>query len=191
MASLLTVQQPATALKTSAIRATIAPQQVRSTFRAGKIVVGLFTRPVQVALRTQRIRCELRPGAVHVVHLAKQGPAGRDGVSEGLIGIAARALSGHRAMTYDADGLVTYAQPGDIVAGISEHAYSAGDTVMMRHIGVVSETSWHWTAGSLIFVGPDGTLTQSIPASGAMQVLGRALAPTSILISIQPIINLS
>ena len=114
----------------------------------------------------------------------KQVTGNDSGETVDVVGIAAAALSGHRAMTFGADGFVTYAQPGDVVAGVTEHAYEAGSLVAMRDAGLVVESSWTWTPGSTVFLAANGIITQAVPQSGYVTEIGKALSATSLLLQI-------
>jgi hypothetical protein len=46
----------------------------------------------------------------------------------------------------------------------------------------MTEPSWDWTPGLPLYVGPDGILVQSPPASGFIREIGLAVSPTSIVI---------
>ncbi len=104
-------------------------------------------------------------------------------------GVAAQLLSGHRALTFNSIGLIDYAQPGDAVAGINTSTTNA--EVVMYNSGIIEESSWTWTAGAPIYLAADGILTQTAPTSGVLQILGWAMTRRSMLVDIQPSIQLA
>lgn len=134
------------------------------------------------------------------------GPPGPPGPPSGgpsdhvqITGIAARALSGHRAVYRRADGLIDYADAAtatDIARaiGISIGAASSGAAITVMMLGEMTEGSWSWTAPGLIFLGASGALTQTVPAapgSEFLAVLGYAVSPTRMYVDRQPSIHLT
>lgn len=99
------------------------------------------------------------------------GPAGPAGGAP-VRRVAATALGGHRLVVPRDDGQVIYAD-----ASLLEHAsrpvwlttaaWSSGATADLTASGIVVESSWSWTPGRSIYVGLDGLLTQTVPASAA------------------------
>ncbi len=76
-----------------------------------------------------------------------------------------------------------------MVLGVTLGAALAGDPVNVAVSGEVTEPSWAWAEDMQIFLGVDGALTQTIPTSGALLVVGVATAPTTILVGVKfPII---
>jgi len=126
-----------------------------------------------------------------------RGPAGPQGEpgppAEMPLLVAARALGGHRAVVAVGDDRVDYAsadQPDHAgrVLGITAGAVDAAEAVRVVIAGPMVEPSWNWVSGP-VFVGLDGLLTQAPPASGFVQVVGAALAPTRLLVALgDPII---
>jgi hypothetical protein len=127
-----------------------------------------------------------------VVVLGQQGPAGppgNDGDSAPMQITAGETLGGHRAVVSVA-GLAVYADPSDEslcdVIGITTGAASVGELASVHTGGQIVEPSWSWADGP-VFAGTAGTLTQSI-GSGALIQIGVAVAPTKLLVEIQPTI---
>lgn len=115
------------------------------------------------------------------------GLPGRDGADGGLIvGIAGQALSGQRAVRHDATGLVVHGDPrsavGAQIIGVSVGAALMGAPVSVLSSGEMTEPSWTWSAGP-IFLGANGMLTQSAPATGILVVVGYAAGPIKMVVA--------
>lgn len=131
------------------------------------------------------------------------GPAGPPGGGPAdhleITGIAAQALSGHRAVYRRADGLIDYADAatlshGSVAIGVTSGAAASGSAVTVTMLGEMTEGSWTWTAPGLIFLGANGALTQvvpSAPGSEFLAVLGYAGSPTRMYVNRQPSIYLT
>jgi len=100
-----------------------------------------------------------------------------------------------------AGGAVTAFRAGAIVAGAAVHAdnttsghkgllrgvfrasKSIGETSQLQVFGPMRNTDWAWTAEQPVYLGTSGTLTQTRPASGFVQVIGWADTPTQLFIN--------
>jgi hypothetical protein len=80
-------------------------------------------------------------------------------------------------------GLV--AQAGYVV-GIAINGGPTGTTINIQQLGSLTLSSWNWTLGQPIFVGPNGPLTQTVPTSGFSQIVGIPVSSTSFTIGLQP-----
>lgn len=102
-------------------------------------------------------------------------------------------LSGHRVLRATPTG-ADYASSDDLtnangVIGISTNAALAGSSVKVQTDGELTEPSWTWAVDQPIFNGINGTLTQVSPSVGYSLIVGVAIEPTRILISVkQPIV---
>lgn len=144
--------------------------------------------------------CDLDCDTIAVAVPGPPGPPGTGGGGSRLevTGTAAQALSGHRAVYRRSDGLIDYADAGNLAhrnaaIGITTGAASSGATVTVVMAGEMTEGSWSWAAPGLIFLGANGALTQSVPATPGSQflaVLGYALSSTTVYIDRQPSIRL-
>lgn len=101
-----------------------------------------------------------------------QGPPGEAGTDGSLTLTfdAGETLSGHRVVRPAGDGTVIYASADDPVSQdgpywLTNHAANLGDPVEVTILGEVVEASWAWTAPGVIFLGLNGLLTQTPPAS--------------------------
>jgi len=103
---------------------------------------------------------------------------------------AGAALGGHRVVVRRA-GVVEYADRTNaahlgLVVGITRGAVGSGETTEVQVYGPMREASWTWTADLPIFVGTNGTLTQTPPTSGFSQQVAVAKNATDIFIDLQP-----
>lgn len=138
---------------------------------------------------------------IEVVAVAEQGPRGIQGPPGPAGGattltVGAQPLSGHSAVAADAAGLLvkadcTVAAQRGAVVGLLANAYAPGDQAVVQTGFTLEHAGWTWTPGP-VFVGVAGQLTQSVPAGAVFsQVVAHALAPTIVLVEIQPPINIA
>lgn len=139
------------------------------------------------------------PGVVAVPVPGPPGPPGGGGGALDrvvLTGTAGVPLGGHRAVYRRGDGEIEYAS-----CAISAHAgvpiwvtlgaANTGDEVEMVALGEMTEGSWSWTAGGLVFLGVNGALVQALPAGAEfLAVVGAATTSVSIYVDRQPSVNL-
>lgn len=124
-----------------------------------------------------------------------QGPQGPQGGTT-PVQVGSIPLSGHSAAALSADGLLVPADCGDpahlgAVVGVVDSAYPAGDMAVVRASLPLEHAGWTWTPGP-VFVGLAGALTQTVPPGAVfIQVIGRAVSATRVLIDIQPPISIA
>ena len=142
-------------------------------------------RPLVLRWRGPDWAAEAVPQGAAAVDLATiVGPPGRDGAdlsSTDLAMIAAAPIGGHRAVAVDASGQVIHADPavaaaGFPVIGVSLGAAAAGGAVTVRTASTIDEPSWNWAPG-FVFLAAAGVLTQTLPTSGSITVVGTAIGP--------------
>lgn len=109
--------------------------------------------------------------------------------------IASQTISIHTVMAPDGTGGVVYASNNAPTAigraiGLAWNSANTGDTVQVIVSGEVDEPSWNWTPGE-VYLGVNGTLTQTAPSTGFVQVIGVALTATRLSVGIQLPILLS
>lgn len=132
---------------------------------------------------------------VSVVTAGTQGPPGPPGPSGAgstdLVYTAGANLSGHRIVVLEA-GSVVYASAEDIthasrVLGMTTGAANAGSSATIRTSGEIEEPSWNWTPGLPIFLGANGTMTQTQPESPSVfsVVVAFPLTPTRAFIRVR------
>lgn len=95
-----------------------------------------------------------------------------------LVRIAGADLSGHRVVYPTSGGRVLYASQSETSWPIrplwlTTGAAMEGQNVTVVQEGFVEESSWHWSIGP-VFLGNDGQMTQVMPTTGLLVVLGWA-----------------
>ena len=122
------------------------------------------------------------------------GPPG--GAGQSFVQLtAAQALGGHRAVRVRA-GQADYADCREVGAphallGVTTAAVSAGQAATIQQSGVMTEPAWRWQPGRPVFLGEQGALTQTAPASGVISVVGVALSAQSVALGLRAPIVLS
>jgi hypothetical protein len=126
----------------------------------------------------------------HVVQGGVQGPPGVPGASTQFeYHPAGTTLGGNRAVTVNSSGQLVYPDPTQLNSwclGITKHSALTGELVQVQIFGSHTEPSWNWNAGEPVFLGLNGTLTQTPPVSGQLIAVGTAQTPTRIFIDINP-----
>ena len=128
------------------------------------------------------------------VQLIAQGPRGARGLpgasgGASFIRVSGQPLSALKVVWEDASGavrLLDYRDDAhiDLLSGITiTAASSAGQEVTLQAGGVLDIAGLAMTPGR-VWLGADGALTQTPPASGFYVLLGRAFAPNRMLIEI-------
>jgi hypothetical protein len=102
-------------------------------------------------------------------------------------------LSALRAV-YELDGLVRPlgaddAVHIDLLLGITLTAAQAGEPVNVQRLGAIEDSGWNWVPGR-VYLGANGALTQTPPASGFDLLIGSATSPTRIALNLQDPISL-
>ena len=130
---------------------------------------------------------------VELLEIAVQGPPGPQGVpgpasGDGVTAPAGEAIGGHRGVVTDAAGLAWYADntnPSHLgrFAGVTLGAVAAGGTASIVRAGNITEPTWNWTAHAPVFLSTNGLLTQTLPLTGYLQVVGIALSPTVLFVN--------
>ncbi len=133
--------------------------------------------------------------AAQVVNVAEQGPTGPSGppgtsIDNAIQATAAQTISANTAVAL-VNGQLVPAQSGVAsqagnVLGIAQNGGPAGTLVNVQFAGTMTMSSWNWTMGQPIFVGPNGPLTQTAPTAGFSQVVGVPLSSTTMSIGFQP-----
>jgi hypothetical protein len=108
--------------------------------------------------------------------------------------IAYQSIQGHRVIA-NRNGLADICDVLDInscknAIGIGLNAAAIGEAVTIVSFGEISESSWQFITDAPVFLGPNGTLTQTIPQAGIFLQVGIAQSATSIFVDISnPIIR--
>lgn len=122
------------------------------------------------------------------------GPAG--GATSTVVSHAViQPLGGQRIVRALAGG-VDYASSDDVadanaIVGFTQSAAILDALVVVQTAGELTEGSWNWTVGQPIFCGLNGLPTQVPPATGFLCRVGKATAPTTILIDVDESIILA
>lgn len=120
------------------------------------------------------------------------GPMGPAGASGAVTATAVQALSGHRMIKLDSSGGADYvsntvlADAGKVF-GMTSGAVSAGAEATIITAGNITEPSWNWTVNQPVYLGANGTLTQTMPVKASAEfvvVVGIAVAATTLFINI-------
>ena len=116
-----------------------------------------------------------------------QGPAGTN-ANTTITAVAGEDLSGHRAVVL-VSNIAYYADSTDVshalkVSGITTGAALTSATATIQVNGELTEPSWSWSDGP-IFIGINGQLTQTVPSSGFILEVAKAITSTKILINIK------
>ncbi len=125
-----------------------------------------------------------------VVQGGVQGPPGVPGASNQFEYFQAGVtVGGNRAVSVNSSGHLVYpdtTSEDTYVVGITTASAGLGELVQVQLVGTQTEPSWSWTPSLPVFVGSNGTLTQTPPTSGQVIIVGYSLTPTKIFIDKQP-----
>lgn len=143
----------------------------------------------------------LDPQDQQVVFCGEQGPQGIQGVPGPVGGSALQypagvALSGHRMVVLDAAEQAIYADKdtpahAGKVLGMTTGAAALGDIATIQTGGEMTEPSWAWTLDTPVWLGSNGLLTQTAPASGFSLIIGFPITATKMFVDLREPIFLS
>jgi hypothetical protein len=129
---------------------------------------------------------------VYIGQRGEQGEDGAPGVAGGVVVtcVAGEALGGHRVVVLNADAEAVYASnvvPEHLhkVLGLTTGAVLLGAEATVQTGGEMTEPTWAWTLDAPIFLGANGLLTQTTPASGFMLVVAFPVTATKIFIKLR------
>ncbi|MBK9497428.1 MAG: hypothetical protein IPO08_23480, partial [Xanthomonadales bacterium] len=133
-----------------------------------------FGRPVSHIRRVPNI------GAISYV--GGGAPAG------GVSAIAAENISAYMAIAMNSAGKMVRASSANIshenaVFGVATNSTVTGAAVSYQSSGLVTNAAWSFVAGSPVFLGVDGELTQAEPTTGFSKVMGDAVSAKSLLVN--------
>lgn len=108
---------------------------------------------------------------------------------------AAQVISGHQAITLDANGQAIVASADNpthqFVEALTSSAANIGDNVQVVKTGLFEHLGWTFTTGLPVYLGLAGAITQTVPITAVFtKVLGIAVSPTRIKVDFQPAIFL-
>lgn len=99
-------------------------------------------------------------------------------------------LSAKKVVVINSSGKIVYADKDtpshqNIVWGMTKVALADASSGDIRVSGYVENTAWTWTLGSPVFLGNNGELTQTVPTTGFLLVLGFPITATSMFLRIE------
>lgn len=150
--------------------------------------------PVPVGIeRREIVSIEQRQMGASIIAIGMPGPPGADGTGTSETYVAGEALGGQRVVVTNTDGEAIYADNrtaahANAANRITIGAVAAGDDVEVRISGRMTEPSWSWTPGDIIYLGQNGLLTATPPASPAAfsRVVAVAETATTIMMVQEP-----
>lgn len=90
---------------------------------------------------------------------------------------------------------IRYAQPAieDVyrILGVTQTSGLAGDDVIVATFMELYDASWNWDLQKPIYLGANGTLTQTAPTTGMLVIVGFPNTVTGIIIDTQEPVNMS
>lgn len=112
------------------------------------------------------------------------GPAGGSAFQR----IAGETLSALRVV-YELNNQVFYLDLADTanidqLLGVTLNAASPGAEINVQRSGIMDDNAWNWALGR-IWLGVNGTLTQTPATQGFDVLIGYAVSPTRIILNIQ------
>lgn len=117
-----------------------------------------------------------------------RGPTGISGAQPEFNAVAGEDIGGHRAVFIADDGKAYYADPSTAGAtppvGISKNAAAVDALVTVQTGNDLTESSWAWEPGP-VYLAADGTLSQTVPTSGAIFLIGVAAGATRLRVTPQ------
>lgn len=150
-------------------------------------LIGNGAEPRLVRVHSSSPRLLARQSALlRLIGAGIPGPAGKDGSSSATqdsVFVAGTAISGHRVV-FAEGSMVRYASADDLASaeryvGITTQAAEPGTEVMVRRAGVIEFEAWSWGLGP-VYLGLNGSLTQSPALPGVWLTVGVALSSTQL-----------
>jgi hypothetical protein len=77
-----------------------------------------------------------------------------------------------------------------MICGITTGAANAGTPAYARFTGELVDPSFNFSPGP-VYLGPGGSLTQNVPTSGNLVLLGNAAGPTTLHVRIEFVCKLT
>lgn len=126
---------------------------------------------------------------VVIVEQGEQGVPGDSGTSTITL-TAGEAVGGRRMVVINGSGEAVYADQSitdhaNRVLGMTTQAASLGAPVTIQSSGEFTEPTWTWALDNPIFLGANGQLTQTVPATGVTLQVATPISATTIIIGIK------
>ena len=127
------------------------------------------------------------------VNRGQKGDPGDSGNSAPVLPVT-QNISALRILS-NLNGQYDYANPLDPIAawaivGISLQSINSGGLLAPVNNRVVTDQSWSWVRGSPVFLGANGTLTQTPPTAGNLVTVARVFDAKTLFIHIEDPIRL-
>jgi hypothetical protein len=108
---------------------------------------------------------------------------------ERFSGLCGEGIGGNRVVIFDADGKLYYANQSDPthankIAGVTLQAGIADSVITCQSSGQMDEAGWTWDVSKPVYLADNGLMTQVLPTSGFIIVIGMPITATSLLIRI-------
>ncbi len=159
--------------------------------------VVISPQALYVSVDAQEQPVVVQSSETQVVAVGQQGPAGAAGPigpagGSAMTVTAGAALGGHRIVYLDAAEKAQYASNQTashalITLGMTLGAAVLDDPVAVQRTGEITEPSWSWTLEQPVYLGTNGQLTQTPPASPALfqRVVGFPTATTKLFLALR------
>ena len=82
------------------------------------------------------------------------------------------------------------AKPQACVIGVAQNTVASGGNSQVITSGTLSDSTFNFTAGEILYLGASGNITSVVPTVGVLTVVGEALGDNKILIRIETPITL-
>jgi hypothetical protein len=111
--------------------------------------------------------------------------------------IAGQIIPGHTVVVMDASGTMMIADPqnpihASTIIGITDASAVVGEQVsVMTNGDLITHSGWMFIPGYPVYVGANGTVSQTGVSTIFSKVVGMAVSPTSVVVSIQPAVFLN
>ena len=118
------------------------------------------------------------------------GPPGLPGSGSASFNVTASATVSQYAAIAIVGGVTTLADSSNLahvskLCGLAASTALAGAELVVQFSSTIVNIGWNWQPGP-IYLGPSGTISQTAPTVGFVQIIGIAINPTTILLQLQP-----
>lgn len=130
-------------------------------------------------------------GDIQIITIGEQGPPGAGFVEKiDRTVIAGISIIVHHVVLVGSNGKAQYASSSNQLhagraLGVTLNSASADGALTVRRSGAIIDSSFNWIAEQPIYCGLDGVLTQTVPTSGFIQIVGVAETTTSMNVEIE------
>jgi hypothetical protein len=123
-----------------------------------------------------------------LVTVSGTGATGANGKAGFTIATAIDLSSNHAIASVDGSAVYADNSLNLSTIGLSIEDTLAGGNVFIQNVGKITVTGAGWTPNGEVYLSTIGTLTQTKPTSGIVQILGIAHDTETLIIKITPII---